>query len=423
MAHSQTETIATCHEMELDVRVISDAFRIPTKARLCEEWSVSTRYYIAGWLTWLTLAITISYSVLMLEERSVTGSYRAAVFNWIEGKPLYNLRGHGFLYLPQAALTFAPWAVMPHETGEIAWRLFNMAVMAAAVVRLTKLLNGDGRWFFAISASSALMDWGCARNGQSTLLITGMMVFAISDLSDRNWWRAAAMLALAFAVKPLVFVLILLVAVVYPQVSWRLAISLLVAAIIPFATQQTEYVVEQYLACVESLKVTFQVGENENWAQLFGLLTVVGVPTPEPARNLIRIVAAIATLALCLGAARKLSSQRAVYYIFSLSACYVMLFNSRTEGNTYAMVGPVYGALLAEAAFVLKKQLWAWRMVAAVVLSVANYDLALLVSSRDNAVWISPLVCLVVSIYLIKRLSLEIRNLPSPLSCQPRSLS
>lgn len=409
-----TETNARRQEMNSGGAALTRSASIPieTKSseRITEELSTSTRHYVVGWLMWLTLMLAVTFSVLMLEERSVTRSYRSAVFNWFEGKPLYSLQGHGFLYLPQAALTFAPWAVLPHETGEVVWRLCLIAVMAASAFRLTRLLNGDGGWFLAISACSTVMAWGCARNGQSTLLITGMMIFAVADLSEKNWWRAAITLALAFAVKPLAIVLILLAVVIYPAVSWRLALSLLAVAILPFATQQPDYVVSQYVDCVENLRVTFRVGETENWAQFFGMLNVAGIPVPPPARNLIRILASGATLVLCAVAVRKLSPKKAAYYLFSLAACYVMLFNSRTEGNTYAMVGPVYGALLAEAIFMFQNKVWIWRMASAVVLSVANFDLAVLVCSRENAIWISPLVCLFVSGHLIKRLLSEIRN-------------
>jgi hypothetical protein len=285
-----------------------------------------------------------------------------------------------------------------------------ISVVVTSVSRLTKLLNGDSAWFSVISFCTCAMAWGCARNGQSTLLITGMMIHAVIDLCQRRWWRASMLLALAFAVKPLAFVLILLVAVVYPQTSWRLLICMIAAFLIPFATQQPSYVMSQYMDCLENLRVTFRVGEDENWAQLYGMLDVAGIVIPSPARNVIRLGAALTTLTLCAAAVMKLSRQQAAFYVYSFAACYLMLFNSRTEGNTYAMVGPVYGLLLAEAMFRIRDKTWTWILGAGVVLSVANYDLAILVSPREKAVWISPLVCCVVSGYLISRLIQDIRR-------------
>lgn len=381
---------------------------------MSDETELSVIHRQAGWITWLllTAAITFAviYSILMEQERSVTPAYCSAVVNWFEGRSLYNLQGHGFLYLPQAALVFAPWAIVPHDISELLWRWTIIGVMALSVARLTRLMGGDGRWFCAISISSAVLAWGCARNGQSTLMITGLMILAAVDLSEARWWRATVLLSLAFAFKPLAIVMILLAAVVYPQVSWRLAIGLLLVAVAPFATQYPDYVISQYRDCYRSLKITFNVGESENWAQLFGMLNVAGIPIPSPVRSGIRVGAAAATLFLCWRASRHLSPQRTAYYLFALTACYLMLFNSRTEGNTYAMVGPVYGVLIAEAAYQLKSR-WAKNaMITAVTLSVLNYELAILVTPRPNAIWISPLVCAFVTGYLIVRLQQDIQQ-------------
>ncbi len=73
------------------------------------------------------------------------------------------------------------------------------------------------------------------------------------------------------------------------------------------------------------------------------------------------------------------------------------------------MIGPVYGALLAEAAFRLKNRTSTAWMIAAVVLTVANYELAVLITPRPKAIWISPLVCVGVTCYLIHRLVQDMR--------------
>jgi cytochrome c-type biogenesis protein CcmH/NrfF len=74
------------------------------------------------------------------------------------------------------------------------------------------------------------------------------------------------------------------------------------------------------------------------------------------------------------------------------------------------MVGPVYGALLAEAVFRLQQRSSTRWMIAAIVLSVANYELAVLITPRDQAIWICPLVCVGVTLYLVTRLIQELRT-------------
>ena len=373
-----------------------------------------SRYRQSSWWSWLALTgvvtLTVVMSILTGQERSVTRSYQSAVVHWFAGEPLYNMEGHGFLYLPQAALTFAPWAMLPHTASELLWRWCMIGVLAASCLRLTRLLGGDDRWFFAISASSVVLAWGCARNGQSTLLITGLMILAAADLSEARWWRATTLLSLAFAFKPLAIVMILLAAAVYPRMSWRLAIGLLFVAVVPFLTQRPDYVISQYRACVQNLEITFEVGETGLWAQFFGMLQVAGIEFPSAVRTAIRLLAAATTLFACWKASRVLSPERTAFYLFSFASCYLMLFNSRTEGNTYTMIGPVYGALLAEAAFRLKNRTSTAWLIAAMVLTVANYELALLVTPRPKAIWISPLVCVGVTCYLINRLVQDIRT-------------
>ena len=375
--------------------------------------SSSDFYFRAGWSAWFALAtiitLTVVYSIAIDQERSVTPAYRSAVMNWFAGRPLYNMSGHGFLYFPQAALTFAPWALLPHSVTEVAWRLCIISALAYACYRINQTLGGDGRSFWTISICSTVLAWGCARNGQSTLAITAMMMLAAIDLSESRWWRATVLLSLAVAFKPLAIVMVLLAAAIYPRVSWRMAIGMMIVAVAPFLTQRPDYVMSQYVDCVRSLQVTFNVGESEKWAQFFGMLEVARIDLPGPVRTGIRLAAALGTLFACWKAARVLAPQRAAHYLFAFSACYLMLFNSRTEGNTYAMVGPVYGVLLAEALFRRKDQRAASWMIAAVSLSVLNYELAILISPRPDAIWISPLVCAGVSGYLVVQLIEEVK--------------
>lgn len=375
---------------------------------------VSNLYRKAAWIAWAIFAVVIAFvvirSIVIDQERSVTPAYQSAVQHWFAAEPLYNMQGHGFLYFPQAALTFAPWYILPHGVSELLWRFSMLAVLAASVSRLNRLLEGDGRSLLAISVSTIVLAWGCARNGQATLMITGLTIFAMADVSERRWWRAAILLALAFAFKPLVLVPILLVGAIYPQMSWRLLASMLFVGLFPFLTQRPDYVISQYLACMQSMEVTFEVGESEKWAQLFGMLQVAGIDLPGSVRTIIRLSAALATFVWCVKASQSLTPRRTAFYILALSTCYLMLFNSRTEGNTYAMVGPVYGALLAEAAFRANNRIARNWLILAVTLSVANYELAVLISPRPDAIWICPLVCVGVSYYLILEVTREISD-------------
>lgn len=381
----------------------------------------SPRIQRAAWLIWIALGLVISIVVVRSQdtgERSVTGSYRAAVQNWFAGEPLYNMAGSGFIYMPQAALAFAPWGLLPKVIGEITWRWTILIVFASGVFRLTRLLSQDHRWFLMATLASAGTGAGCARNGQSTLMIAGLMMLAAADLKDQQWWRATVLLSLAFAFKPVSIVLILLVAAIYPQMLWRLAIGMSAVGVAPFLTQRPDYVISQFVACYQNSRVAFSVGETGHWAQLFGMLKVAGLDLPSPVQQIGRLTAAVATLGGCWIAVRKLPANRSAFYLYAISACYLMLFNSRTEGSTYAMVGPVYGVLLAEAWLLRRHSIATVGYALAVIATVFNFDLALLVVRRPNEIWLAPLICVIVTVCLLVGLMRDIRTSPEK-SCAP----
>lgn len=381
----------------------------------------STKFSRAAWGVWIALTLVVCLVVVTAKERSVTPSYRRAVENWIAGKPIYNMAGSDFIYFPQAALVFAPWGLLPVPVGETLWRATILGVLAAGVYRFTRLASADDRWFLINTFASAGTAAGCARNGQSTLIITGLMLLAIVDLHDHRWWRATLLLSLAFAFKPVAIVLILLIAAIYLQMLWRLGIGLLVVAVLPFLTQSPDYVISQFQACYENSQTAFQVGITGHWAQLFGMLKVAGLEVPSPAQQAIRIAVAGATLVSCWVAVRRLPPARGLFFLYALATSYLMLFNSRTEGSTYAMIGPVYGLLLAEAWLGERNQLRTTGYLLAVIGTVFNFDLALLVVKRPDEIWLCPFICVLVTIDLIRRLIREISNVQVTSSTLERS--
>lgn len=366
----------------------------------------------AAWLVWIVTTVSICLVVLLdTRERSVTPNYRDAVHHWFAGEPLYNMHGSGFIYLPQAALVFAPWGLLPKPVGEVIWRVTIMGVMAAGVFRWTRTASSDERWFLINSIASVGTGVGCLRNGQSTLMITGLMLLATVDLQEKQWWRATVLLALAFAFKPVAIVMILLTAAIHPSMLWRLAIGMTAVALSPFLMQRPDYVISQFIAFNQNTQVAFSTGETGYWAQLFGMLKVAGWDVPSTVQQTTRLIFAVATLAGCWWAARKLPADRSSFYLYALSNCYLMLFNSRTEGSTYAMVGPVYGLLLSEALYQRKTVARSVAFILAIVATVFNYDLAKIVArGRNEDVWLCPFVCILLTIYLVARLKRELQS-------------
>lgn len=372
-----------------------------------------------AWSAWIGMAIVIGMILYADDqngtERSVVPNYRAAVERWIAGQPLYNMGGSGFVYAPQCALVFVPWAMLPKPYGEIVWSCTILAVLALGVYRLTRLVSTDDRWFLINTVVTAAISAGCARNGQATLIITGLMALATVEISKENWWRATILLAFAFAFKPVAFVMIMLVAAIYRPMLWRLAIATVFVAIAPFLVATPQYVITQCLSFYENSRIAFRDGETGYWAHIYGMLKVFGLDFSSPVQQAGRVIFAIATLFSCLLATKKLPREQGLFFLFAFSNCYLMLFNSRTEGSTYAMVAPVYGILLAEA-----MSRWNIGMTIsfalAAVATTLNFDIAKLITPPPREIWLGPFVCTVVSVYLAWRLTKEMRSARSEIA-------
>lgn len=377
---------------------------------MSEESAVASRCRIAAWILWLMFVAAVSFSVYADPERSVTQAYRQGVERWFNGEPLYNGKGSGFIYFPQAALTFAPFTLFPESLGEVFWRWTTVGLFALGVARLTRLAGCDGARFLVVSLVATALAWSGARNGQATLPLAGLLMLAVGDISEERWWRATWLLILALSCKPLAIVLMLLVGAIHRQLIWRLSVGLLVMLLVPFATQQYDYVVSQYSACLDMLRAVNHLGETGYWAQLFGLLKVVGWDVPSVIQLGTRLIAALATLLACWWAARCLTPKRFCFYVYAFSACYLMLFNSRTEANTYAMVAPVYGIAVAEAWLDRRSNFVVWMLDVMIFGTLGCYELGKLITPTPQAIWLSPLMCVGLTIYLVSRLVHEAKT-------------
>lgn len=371
---------------------------------------------VYAWWVWVIYALAIACIVLFTKERTVTNAYRHGVERWFNSQPLYDDSGHGFIYFPQAALTFAPWAVMPHVMGEIVWRWSCIGVLCAAVHCLVRLLKGNSDWFLIASIATVALSWTSAQAGQSTLPMTALMIFAAIGLHQKRWWLATCLLVLGVAVKPLTMVMVLLVAGIYPSMLWRLAVGFVVMVLIPFATQSPSYVIDQYWGCLDMLRAAYKQGDNpkDYWAQLFGMLRVFGVEVPPMIQTVARLTAAIGTLGACWWASRRLPSARAAWYLFALSTCYLMLFNPRTEGNTYAMVGPIYGILLAEAWVTNRNRLLTTALGLMVIGTVGTYELTKPFVGAARATFLAPFMGICLTILILQNLMRELKAAKSP---------
>jgi len=358
------------------------AFKLPSTARSGNRWA---------WALWLIVLLVMCGLMLNGNRRSVTPAYHGAALRWLSSRPLYDDSGRGFLYLPTAAVAYVPFAVLPHTAGEIAWRLLAIGCYAWGLWRACRLIQQqDGRQLFLLATLLTLpLCLSSARNGQSTLPMTGLMLLGAVAAAEGRWWRSAACLALSVALKPLAIVMLLLMGGVHAPLRWRLPLALAAVFAAPFLLQTPAYVAAQYAGCWEMFQAASDFGYVPRWSQPFAALEVWGLAVPRVVQTILRVLAAGLTLGLAVYAQRKWQPPRAAIWIFTLAACYLMLFNPRTENNTYSCLGPAIGLAFA---FSWGRQHW---LTAGYVLLaigvVAGWSLSRLVTSEIPPIWLAPL--------------------------------
>jgi hypothetical protein len=181
---------------------------------------------------------------------------------------------------------------------------------------------------------------------------------------------------------------------------WRLAVVVLLVAVAPFATQQPGYVVSQYRACGTMLATASDLGLQPVWAQLFTLSHVLGWDVPAPAQSALRGLAAVATLVVVWLASRRFSPGWSAWLLYAWAACYLMLFNPRTENNTYSILAPALGVVCAHTWLVRQRR---WATVACVAMTVGivgSYEIGKAFTGGAYTTWPAPLMAIGFSILL-----------------------
>ncbi len=364
-----------------------------------------------AWIGWAALFLATAALILHDSSRSVVPSYRFGARQWISGQFLYELTGiGGFTYLPQAAILFTPFALLPPALGEMSWRIVNIGVFALGLRSFARLAGEQsGKELFPLATLVSIpLAWDCARNGQATLIMAGFMLLAVVAVARDLRWRAVLWLALAVAVKPLAIVLVLLIGAIDRLMTWRVLLGMIALAVSPFLTQHPGYVAEQYRVCFQNMTISAHMGiVAHGWTTPFTALRDAGLDVPEKIQSAIRLAAAAATLALCFFARKRHGAARSAIYVLSLAVLYVILFSPRTESNTYAMLGPLFGVFLA-GAFLSGKRIGEGILLSLMVFClVASRTIERLLTPAVNDSWLSPLLAAGFGLYMLIRLLKE----------------
>lgn len=171
------------------------------------------------------------------------------------------------------------------------------------------------------------------------LLLSALLLHATVDLSAERKWRPAAVLLVATAFKPLAIVLILLACAVFPRLILPVSVFAIVFAAAPFLHPNPSYVLKQHRICLQVLLASSQYPAHE-FCDIAGLFRTFGFHQPPSFWFPLRALAAIATLALAFFASRRHASPIREFLVLALATTYLMLFNPRTEANSYVLLSP-----------------------------------------------------------------------------------
>jgi alpha-1,2-mannosyltransferase len=392
------------------------------------------------WVIWAGFTLAAVALLLYGPKRfPVNQAYAHGAASWEASTTLYDEEGCGFIYPPQAAILHWPFVQLPHSLYELFWRMVNLGLFAAGVYRLAGCCAGDSfprlatatgfsagdfrdaspsamrqrrdempirgadpvSLFLIITLLTLPKTWTLALNGQATTAMAGLMLLAVVDVAERRWWRASAALLLAMAFKPLAIVLLLLVAALFPPLLWRISAGGLVYLAIPYLTRHADYVTAQYAGFIQNLGVASAIGHDWVYPSLFAMLHMVGVDLPIAGETILQITAALSTLGAGWLVCRRFATPQGAVLLYSLAACYLLLFNPRTENNSYTLLMPAVAAFTARALLFDKRLSRSLLLVAIVVALTGGFEITRVITPRAAIVWICPLACVVFVGFLV----------------------
>lgn len=354
------------------------------------------------WAVWVLFFVVIGIvAAFPATRRTVTEAYRSAASGWLAGIDLYGAGIHGYLYLPQTSLLFVPINYLPYTLGEILWRAFCVGVLASAVWRVAHFF-GAGRTrevFLVMTLCVIPLAMNSARNGQMNLPLAALMAHAAVDLARARWFAAAFWLTAGLWLKPLMLVMCLLAAALYRPMRLRLTLGAAALFAFPFLLKAPGYVWSQYLSFVGKMRVAGDPSKVEPFSDIFGIFGTLGVAVPVEIQTIVRGLAAVAVLALCFAALKRWGRERGTVFVLGFAACYTLLFNPRTENNTYVLSAiPV--ALFAALEFVIgRRRVIGGLLVLLIALMAGSYEI-----TRGHNYWLCPGACLVFFAYLGRNL-------------------
>lgn len=376
---------------------------LPSALRnLSEQQSLRVAVFI--WAVYvLVLAIIMAFQP---DIGLVMKIYRNASAAWWQSEPIYVASSRqGFFYLPQAALFFTPVLWFPVALGEVLWRTFIVILFAWSIWQMAAVLGPERRnWrFLVMTAVGVTGSLSAARYGQTNLPLAAFLALAAVSLARASWNSSALWLLFSLVSKPVGIVSCLLAGACYPRkVIFPLVCGAALLVAVSFAHPDARYVAGQYRLFAETMEHARQVPKH-SFCDLQGLVRTFGWLPPQATMTGVRVFAALAALVLAWISVRRYDAARGAFLCILWSALYLLLFNPRTESNSYVLLAPFLGVLISSAALEPgESRRLLWLIAFAATLTCENWGAL----HHWTDLWLKPAATLVFTGFLLREIVL-----------------
>jgi hypothetical protein len=334
---------------------------------------------------WAAILIVVSVRVFFWPNaHSVYPIFATAGRHWRDAQELYYPYFYQpeidvYRYSPLVAALFLPLSQLPEGLGNVCWRWLCAGCYLGALgwwsrsVLPRDLTSPQQAVLFLLAAPLSI---GCVNNGQSNVLLIGLLLAGVAAVGTERWGLAGACVALASFIKVYPLAIGFLLTAVYPRkFGSRFLLALGIGAVLPFLLQHADYVAQQYSHWYELLLADNRADRPVSMMcsrDLWLLIRLFHLPISMPTYRGIQLVLAGAVASLCLAgrwwvtgsrirknaggrpATRILAnaataaktwqavkSRRLHTMLFGLGIGWMVLCGPATESCTYILMAPV----------------------------------------------------------------------------------
>jgi hypothetical protein len=361
----------------------------------------STRWEKAALAAWgIVLTVVCIRTAIWPKTHTVYPIFALASQNWLAGVNLYGQTPYDiYRYSPLVAAAFIPLGFLPLWLGGVFWRLLEAGVYVAALVWWCRSMTAAGsspkpflnpnwgtkgsgfgqtqksrdrNWLAVFFLLALPLSLDNLNNGQSNLLMIGLIVLSVLACGKEFWSLAAVCAAAACLLKIYPVVIAMLLSVAYPRrFAPRFLVALAAGILLPFVLQRPSYVLAQYQTWAHYLGSEDRQGLSPAlWYRDVRLLAhLCGIQMTAATYAVLQAIAGAGVAGICLAARRRnWPRHELALLLLGLGCCWMTAFGVAAETSTYVIFTPVAAWCVVDA----------WRRLRPVVERVSYLSIYLL---------------------------------------------